>query len=42
MRKTNGIFVVLWSFENFDFFSITYQKSWRYNAKNGQILNSKS
>ena len=20
MRKTNGIFVVLWSFENFDFF----------------------
>ena len=35
MRKTNGIFVVL-------FFSITYEKSWRYNAKNRQILNSKS
>ena len=41
MRKTNGIFVVLWSFENFDFFSITYQKSWRYNTNNRQILNSK-
>ena len=27
MRKTNGIFVVLWSFEKLDFFPMTYQKS---------------
>ena len=27
MRKTNGIFVVFWNFENFDFFSISYQKN---------------
>ena len=27
MRKTNGIFVVKWSFEKLDFFPITYQKS---------------
>ena len=27
MRKTNEIFVVLWSFENLDFLSITYQKN---------------
>ena len=32
MRKPNGIF---------DFFSITDQKSWRYNTNNKQILNSK-
>ena len=42
MRQTNGSFVVSWSFENFDFFSVTYQKSWRYDAKNRQILNYKS
>ena len=42
MRKTNGIFVVLWSLENFDFFSITYPKSWHYNANIEPISNSKS
>ena len=26
MRKTNGIFVVLWSFENFDFFQSLIKK----------------
>ena len=41
MRKTNRSFVVLWSFENFDFISIIYQKRWRYNTNNKQILNSK-
>ena len=41
MRKTNGIFYVFWSFENFDFFPITYQKNWRYNTNIRQILNSK-
>ena len=41
MRKTNGIFVVQWSFEKLDFFPITYQKSWLYNANIEQISNSK-
>ena len=41
MRKTNGIFVVLQSFENLDFFPITYQKSWCYNSNIRQIVNSK-
>ena len=26
MRKSNGIFVVLWSFENFDFFQSLIKK----------------
>ena len=34
MRKTNGIFVDLWSFENFDFFSksLLIGKFWILNA----------
>ena len=38
MRKTDRIFVVLWSFEKLDFFPITYHKSWLYNADIEQIL----
>ena len=37
MRKTNGIFVVLGSFENFDFFSITYQKGGVITLKIGKF-----
>ena len=40
MRKTDGIFVVNWSFEKLDFFPTTYQKSRFYNANIKQILNS--
>ena len=36
------IFVVQWSFEKLDFFSLVNQKNWLYNTNNEQISNSKS
>ena len=41
MRKTDGIFVVKWSFEKSDFFPIAYPKKWLYNPNIEQIFNSK-
>ena len=35
-------FVVQWSFEKLDFFSLTNQKNWLYNTNNEQISNSNS
>ena len=37
MRKSNGIFVVKWSFEKLDFFAITYQKNCLYDTNIEQI-----